>query len=111
MIRSRCLPWGLRGGKAGAGNESQVLKPDGTAEQVPRTDRHPLPAGHRIRMLTGGGGGYGPSFERDPELVRIDVLGGVVSLQAAANDYGVVIDPATFWIDVEATRRKRQAAT
>ena len=110
MIRSRCLPWGLRGGKTGAGNESQVLNPDGTTEQVPRTDRHPLPAGHRIRMLTGGGGGYGESFERDPELVRLDVLGGVVSLEAAANDYGVIIDPATLQIDAPATRSKRQSA-
>ena len=107
MIRSRCLPWGLRGGKTGAGNESQVLDPDGSVEQVPRTDRHPLPAGHRIRMLTGGGGGYGQPFERDPELVRLDVLSGVVSLQAAAHDYGVVIDPATLEIDAETTRRKR----
>ncbi len=58
-------------------------------------------------MLTGGGGGYGDPFERDPELVRLDVLGGVVSLQSAADEYGVVLDPITHRVDTEATRSKR----
>lgn len=109
MIRSRCLPWGLQGGKTGAGNESYVIKPDGTTEQVPRTDRYPLPAGYKVRMLTGGGGGYGPPLERDPELVRLDVLSGVVSVAAAIKDYGVVIDMHTMQIDAQATRRERGA--
>ena len=108
MIRSRCLPWGLRGGKPGAGNESQVLDPEGKVAQVPRTDKYPLPAGHRVRMLTGGGGGYGNPFERDPEQVRLDVLGGAVSLKSAAEDYGVVIDPVTRRVDMEATRASRR---
>lgn len=107
MIRSRCPPWGLRGGGNGAGNESFVIKPDGTQEQVPRTDRHPLPAGYRVRMLTGGGGGYGPPFEREPERVRLDVLSGLVSVQAARDDYGVVIDLLTMRVDAAATRSAR----
>jgi N-methylhydantoinase B len=64
MIRSQCLPWGLHGGRPGAGNEARVIRPEGTEEVVPRTDRFALKAGHRVRMLTGGGGGYGPPFER-----------------------------------------------
>jgi len=107
MIRSRCPPWGLRGGGNGAGNESFVIKPDGTQEQVPRTDRHPLPAGERVRMLTGGGGGYGPPFERAPEQVRLDVLSGFVSMQAARDDYGVVLDPLTMHVDAAATCEAR----
>ena len=107
MIRSRCPPWGLRGGGNGAGNESYVIKPDGTQEKVPRTDRHPLPAGCRVRMLTGGGGGYGSPFEREPEQVRLDVLSGFVSMQAARDDYGVVLDPLTMQIDAAATRDAR----
>lgn len=107
MIRSKCPPWGLHGGKNGAGNEAYAVRADGTEEQIPRTDRYPLPAGCRVRMLTGGGGGYGPPFERDPELVRLDVLSGVVSIPAALKDYGVVIDSLTMRIDAEATRRAR----
>ena len=107
MIRSKCPPWGLHGGGNGAGNESFVIKPDGTEEQVPRTDSYPLPAGFKVRMLTGGGGGYGPARERDPEFVRRDVQSGFVSVQAALQDYGVVIDPITMQVDADATRGQR----
>jgi N-methylhydantoinase B len=41
-----------------------------------------------VRIMTGGGGGYGPPAERDPEAVRRDVREGYVSAQAARRDYG-----------------------
>jgi N-methylhydantoinase B len=56
----------------------------------------------------GGGGGYGPAYDREPEAVRDDVLDGVVSTEAARKDYGVVIDPASKTIDEEATAATRQ---
>lgn len=107
MIRSRCLPWGLHGGGDAMGNEAYVIRPDGSRERVPRTDRFELPAGHRVVMLTGGGGGYGPAIDRDPELVLQDVLSGFVSLVSARNDYRVVIDPATMTVDHESTQAER----
>jgi N-methylhydantoinase B len=107
MVRSRCLPWGLHGGGDALGSEAYVIKPDGTQDRVPRTDRYPFPAGYRVRMLTGGGGGYGPAFERDPERVRLDVVNELVSLESARRDYGVALDPKTFALDADATRELR----
>ena len=55
-----------------------------------------------------GGGGYGDPLDRDPEIVRSDVANRYVSLQAARDVYGVVIDPETLKVDVEATEARRQ---
>ena len=63
---------------------------------------------------SGGGGGWGNPFERDEEAVLADVVNGYVSLDAARDDYGVVIDAATMTIDDAATaalrREPRKAA-
>jgi N-methylhydantoinase B len=66
-----------------------------------------LKAGDAFRIRSGGGGGYGSPLEREAELVQEDVRQGYVSLQAAADLYGVVIDPATLAIDRAATERLR----
>jgi N-methylhydantoinase B len=41
--------------------------------------------------------------------VREDVRQGYVSLEAAREKYGVVLDPETFEIDRAATERRRRA--
>ena len=51
-----------------------------------------MQAGDRVRMATGGGGGYGDPRERPVELVQRDVIRGFVSPESARDDYGVVID-------------------
>jgi len=109
MIRSKCPPWGIHGGREGAPNEAFVMKPDGSAELLPRTTDYPIPPGLKIRLLTGGGGGYGNPLERDEDQVLQDVLDGYVSLQAAEEQYGVVIDSTNFTINKEATLKKRRA--
>ena len=60
--------------------------------------RHMVPARTAALIATAGGGGWGNPFDRDPELVRQDVIEGYVSIESAARDYGVVIDPQTFEI-------------
>ncbi len=109
MIRSQCLPWGVHGGKSGATNEAYVIKSEGAEERLPRATDFPLPKGSKVRLKTGGGGGYGNPVERDEEVVLRDALNGYISLRAAEEDYGVVIDPVRFTIDREATRQKRRA--
>ena len=39
-------------------------------------------------IRTPGGGGYGNIRERDPDLIREDILNGLVSPEAARNIYG-----------------------
>jgi N-methylhydantoinase B len=107
MIRSLCPPWGFQGGGDGTGNKAFVLKPDGTIEQVPRVESHPLPAGWKVLMQTGGGGGYGDPLDRPAEMVRMDVLNGYISLESAERDYGVVLHSSDLEIDEKATHRVR----
>ncbi len=63
----------------------------------------------RSRISSGGGGGYGAPFERPVEDVREDVRQGYVSVQAAAERYGVVVDAETFAVDQAATDKLRAA--
>ncbi|MHA1195126.1 MAG: hydantoinase B/oxoprolinase family protein [Promethearchaeota archaeon] len=55
-----------------------------------------------------GGAGIGNPLERDPELVRWDVLNEYVSLESAEKDYGVIIDPNKMEIDYIKTKRLRE---
>src|SRR5690606_9050803 len=56
-----------------------------------------------------GGGGYGDPIERDPERVLEDVLLGLVSVAAARDIYGVILDAHGAAVDTEATRQRRLA--
>jgi len=72
----------------------------------------PVKAGDIVRILTPGGGGWGDPLARVPEMVRLDVQRGLVSLASAHEDYGVelrtVDDPGRrYEVDLEATARLR----
>jgi N-methylhydantoinase B len=56
-----------------------------------------------------GGGGFGDPLERDPEKVRLDAREGYISLDAARNLYGVVLDtkPELYRVDYGATEKLR----
>ena len=64
--------------------------------------------GQRLRLESPGGGGFGIAFQRDPNSVARDVHLGYVSREAAASEYGVVIDEKGV-VDGEATRRLRNS--
>lgn len=101
-------PWGVAGGRNG-GSGRAVVNPGRADERVlpPLSDGTVLRRGDVLRLETGGGGGWGHPFDRPEELVRADVLGGFISAEAAARDYGVVPDdPAAT-----AARRATRAAT
>ena len=66
-----------------------------------------LERGDLVTQYAEGGAGVGNPLERDPELVRRDVLYEYISLQRARDVYKVVIDPSTLEIDQEATRQLR----
>jgi 5-oxoprolinase (ATP-hydrolysing)/N-methylhydantoinase B len=68
---------------------------------------HPFKYGETFMFESTGGGGYGNSWERDAAMVLEDVLDEYVSLKAARERYGVVIDPATMKIDEAATAKLR----
>ena len=107
--RAHCRPWGLQGGLAGTGNDV-ALRLNGTWKtDFPNAKVlvAALKAGDAFRIRSGGGGGYGSPLERPAELVLEDVRQGYVSIAAAAEHYGVVIDPASMEIDRTATEKLR----
>ena len=62
-----------------------------------------------IRVVTPGAGGYGDPKKRPAEKVLKDVIEGKVSVQAAREQYGVVIvsDGIHYQIDEQATASLR----
>ncbi|RLA85949.1 MAG: hydantoinase B/oxoprolinase family protein [Deltaproteobacteria bacterium] len=93
---------GLFGGKAGARSKFLINGEPGDPSGL--TFCKP---GDVIGFYAPGGGGFGDPLERDPEIVRRDVLFGYVSLEKAREDYGVVIDPETYEVDYRATEELR----
>jgi len=103
--RVKSAPWGLFGGHSG--DPSEFLLNPGTGEQEPigsksTTDLDPDDV---VSLRTPGGGGYGDPLERDPERVVEDVRDDKISPEAAAEEYGVVVEDDT--LDREATAERR----
>ncbi|GAA1017349.1 5-oxoprolinase [Acrocarpospora pleiomorpha] len=106
VYKTRTKPWAIGGGRPGENNHI-VLNPGTGREVVQGGGYNHLEAGEVLVNNTGGGGGFGHPFEREPERVARDVRNGFVSAAAAARDYGVVVDPDDFDVDAAATRRLR----
>ena len=107
--RAHCRPWGLEGGLEAHGNEVGLLM-DGKWRddlQNAKVFAVNLKEGDAYRMRSGGGGGFGPPYERSVEKVVSDVRQGYISAASAATDYGVIIDPETQEADIPATERAR----
>jgi N-methylhydantoinase B len=99
--------WGFDGGKAGLRNYATIETKDRGEFEVLKTSGVHLDKGDRVTITAGGGGGYGNPLERDIEKVRMDVVNGYVSVHRAKQEYGVVIDPKTFEVDIQATQKLR----
>jgi N-methylhydantoinase B len=80
--------WGINGGGEGKPGHVLIERADGTT-QVALKETLMLKAGDRVRIWTGGGGGYGDPKHRDRERVRTDVMRGYVSPDAAREIYGL----------------------
>lgn len=104
-------PWGAEGGMSG-GPGRVVVNPGTPRERVlrPLSDGNRVVKGEVLRIETGGGGGRGHPFDRPPELVLADVLGGMVSEAAAKRDYGVVVQDGVPDLLATAERRAQRPA-
>jgi N-methylhydantoinase B/oxoprolinase/acetone carboxylase alpha subunit len=66
-------------------------------------------AGEWLEIKVPNAAGYGDPLERDPDLVREDVLDEFTTIELARDAYGVVFaDERTLEIDGEATRERRE---
>ena len=95
---------------AALGNQV-AIKREGKAETVYRTGKvfsQLLKPGDTYTLRSGGGVGFGKPTERKLEGVENDVRQGYVSIEAAKEQYGVVIDSATMKADRAATAELRE---
>ena len=105
---NRFPAWGVSGGMGG-GLSRVVLNPGTPTEREIRafSDDNHWKAGDLVRIYTAGGGGWGDPLERDPQMVLDDVKDGFVSLPAAFDLYGVVIDADSLNLDTAGTEARR----
>ena len=116
--RHRERAWGLFGGEAGT-NTVIAFRRKGETEWVRAREAFGtasygkfsgvvMNAGDEMLFVTPSGGGYGNAFERDPELVLVDVADELLSVEDARASYGVALDGNT--VDVVETAALRSAA-
>ena len=108
--RHRYPPWGAEGGMRGSVNGVEVIRKGADRPEVWRGKlaRYPLDKGDLVRLKTGTGGGYGSALDRDPELVRQDVLNGFLSVEQARSIYAVVLEEESREVDLGATKKLRR---
>jgi N-methylhydantoinase B len=103
--------FGLFGGKRGSINSIEITHPDGTTyHPTSKEVINHIPTGSIFRQKAGGGGGYGDPFDREGASVLRDVKDGLISIEEAGHNYGVVIDPVTLEIDAKKTLETRRKA-
>jgi len=101
-------PFGLYGGSPGA-QSSNHLDPDGETRPLPGKFTMTVRRGDVLRHVLAGAGGWGDPLERDPAAVLKDVRNELLSPARARQDYGVVVDIASWTVDAAATQRARAA--
>jgi N-methylhydantoinase B len=107
--RVDCRPWGLFDGLSALGNEVSVGRKDMPEVRYPtgKLSTQPITDGEIICIRTGGGGGFGSPLDRPINVVEGDVREGYVTVRAAREKYGVVIDPLTGNADHAASQAHR----
>ena len=105
--RSVERPWGLAGGGHGTNNYLEVVS-NGDRWRGARVPTTQLKRGDYVRIVTGGGGGYGIAAERPAEDVAEDVSDGFLTAKRAREQYQVVLGTDGA-VDRNATAALRQA--
>jgi N-methylhydantoinase B len=91
--RAHTYPWGVSGGAYGASSEKLVIRvADGKEQRLPsKVENLPVYRGDKLVFSTAGAGGLGDPLTRETERVAVDVRSGLVSVDAARAEYGVVV--------------------
>jgi len=101
---------GAHGGMDGTLNKIELTYPDGKLYLCTTKDLvGGVPKGTIYYQQAGGGGGYRDPFLRPAEKVAEEVRNKIISFEAARRDYGVEVDPETFAVKEEETKKLRSA--
>ena len=106
MERIQFRPWGRLGGAPGALGHATVTREDGESRNTGKIDELLLQPGETVAFYSQGGGGYGDPRRAGPGRGGRDVRRGLVTPEAAARDYGVVLRGTT--VDAAATAARRR---
>lgn len=102
-------PTGLGVAGAGAGRSGELTLTDSDGSTLSPAPYALLSLGPMLlKIRSPGGGGFGDPLERDIEAVMRDVCDELVSPDAAASEYGVVVGADGHTADLDATTRQRQ---
>jgi N-methylhydantoinase B len=103
--------FGLFGGKPGSLPIMRIVGSDGSVRKLPLNEFSEVKEGDVFELVSQGGGGFGDPFMRSAERVRDDVANGLVSIEKAAQEYGVVVERRgrEIVIDRDATASVRAA--
>jgi N-methylhydantoinase B len=85
--RTQVPGWAQHGGLSGAANRLEIDFADGPTETLRKVTDLKVPAGSRLRIYPGGGGGYGAPTKRAAAAVQRDLLNGMITLQHARKYY------------------------
>lgn len=99
--------WGIRGGQDPDTVRAFLNKGTDKERKLRPLETIRMTKGDTFTIEMPGGGGYDEPKARPAELVLEDVLNGHVSIEKAAADYGVAVDPATKTIDAKRTAQLR----
>lgn len=106
--RGKFAPFGVNGGDAAALNQFAWQTDEGerTPPLASKIADVKIKKGRRVRLETPGGGGWGSAWERDAHQIVRDVRLGYVSVSAAREKYGVIINKDGS-LDQQATKALR----
>ncbi|MBV9279696.1 MAG: hydantoinase B/oxoprolinase family protein [Chloroflexi bacterium] len=105
--REATAPFGLEGGMAAPPHQLFLRKASGEVIDVDTESFYAFDQGDVFEIYESGGGGYGDPKRRPVDKVRDNVKNGLISVDAARDRYGVVIDPRSFQVEEAATRELR----
>lgn len=105
--RRDILPYGLSGGLPGTPSWNLINPgPEQTLLPVCPMQSTPMVKGDEFLHIQAGAGGFGDPLERVPEKVLTDVVNELMTVQYAADVYGVVIKNGA--VDPQATATLRE---
>ena len=100
-------PYGLFGGKPGSCNLAFINEGKDAQRELKAKEAVQLKAGDTYSSYPSGGGGWGDPLERDPEAVRADARGQIISPASAREQYAVVLEGKQLSVNVQQTQALR----
>ena len=104
-------PAGVCGGLAAPPASARIILASGETRAFDGPMLFRPEPGDVLDVYSTGGGGYGDPRARPVEAVLADVRAGLLSVEKAARDYGVVVDAASGELDRAATEMLRAQRT